>query len=437
MGVTDSPLRGRLVFLVGARRSGTNWLQRMVCAHPDTVAIPSETHLFSHGLAPLADRFQHGAPSSPKTGRVYFGRRESLDAMRDLADQVFGGVAASLAADARLIVERTPWHAYHVDLIGAVYPDAAVVHIVRDGRDVARSLLSQPWGPTRMADAAEEWRSAVVAARSQGAGLERFLEVRYEDLLADPAGQLPELYRWLGLDDRDEIVRPALIEAGVRFNTDPRRPDVAEGKWRTELSALDQRTFDRIAGDVLEASGYVRVPPTPLTRDVGGTVRGVASSVAGAVRGRAQRSSFEAPGPPSVERPYESPGPAAARMERVQELLDAVLTDFNDGDAASLLGRLQAAAMVRIVDVDTGDTVDEGRDAAAHARFGEAVAASAQGRGAQRRADTHPGEPLAVIVASYDADGGARQEHTLVLGLAGDSLDRVVWYRPGSGEEDG
>jgi hypothetical protein len=272
----------------------------------------------------------------------------------------------------------------------------------------------------------------VTAARSQGAGLERFLEVRYEDLLADPAGELPGLYRWLGLDDRDEVVRPALLEAGVRFNTDPRRPDVAEGKWRTELSALDQRTFDRIAGDLLEASGYRRIAPPPLTRDVTGTARAAASAVAAAVRARPSRPAPEPPGTPPLDQPYESPGPPTSQMERVQELLDAVLTDFNDGDAASLIARLRPAAMVRIVDLDTGDTVDEGRDAAAHARFGEAVATSARGRGAQRRADTHPGEPLAVIVASYAAESGGRQEHTLVLGLAGDGLDRIVWYRPGS-----
>src|SRR5437867_3952052 len=44
----DSSLQGRMIFNLGARRSGTFWLQRIVCAHSDVAEIPSETHLFSH-----------------------------------------------------------------------------------------------------------------------------------------------------------------------------------------------------------------------------------------------------------------------------------------------------------------------------------------------------------------------------------------------------
>ena len=429
MAIEDSPLRDRLVFLVGARRSGTNWLQRMVCAHPDAVAIPSETHLFSHGLAPLAARFQHGAVSSPKTARVYLPREDAHDALREVADRVFRGLAASLAPRARLIVERTPWHAYHLDLIGAVYPDAAVVHIVRDGRDVARSLLSQPWGPTRMADAAEEWRSAVVTARAQGARLARFREVRYEALLADPATHLPELYRWLGLDDRDEVVRPALLEAGVRFNTDPRRPEVAEGKWRSELSALDQRTFDRIAGSTLVAAGYERVSPPPIVGDLVGTGRSLVRAGARTIAAWRRPEPAPPPGQPRLDRPTEPAARSVARMEQVQDLLDAVLSAFNDGDASAVGALLRPGALVRVVDASDG-TLDEGRDAEAHGRFTASVERAATGRGPQRRGDVHPGEPVAVMVVAYEGAGGAAEVHTLVAGVAGDGLDRLVWYPP-------
>jgi len=431
MGIDDSPLRDRLVFIVGARRSGTNWLQRIVCAHPDAMAIPSETHLFSHGLAPLAARFQHGAVSSPKTGRVFVPREEAHDALRDVADRVFGGLAASLAPDARLIVERTPWHAYHLDLIGAVYPDAAVVHIVRDGRDVARSLLSQPWGPTRMADAAEEWRSAVAAARAQGADLLRYREVRYEALLADPAARLGELYQWLGLDARGEVVEPALIEAGVRFNTDPRRPEVAEGKWRSELSVLDQRTFDRIAGSTLASAGYERVPPPPLTADLVGSARTlVRAGVRAASAVRSRRGARRLPGVPAVAGPSGPASRSAARMEHVQDLLDAVLTAFNDGDAAAFAALLAPGALVRTVDLAADATVDEGRDAVAHERFAESVSSAAAGRARLRRGDVHPGEPLAVLVSAYGGPGEITEAHTLVVGISGHRLDRVIWYRP-------
>src|SRR4051794_19181933 len=66
MSRADSPLRGRMIFNVGARRSGTFWLQRIVAAHPGVSAVPSETHLFSDGIAPLFSRLQHSVRSSTK-----------------------------------------------------------------------------------------------------------------------------------------------------------------------------------------------------------------------------------------------------------------------------------------------------------------------------------------------------------------------------------
>src|SRR5437879_13050620 len=100
MSRTDSLLRDRMIFLVGAQRSGTNWLQRIIAAHPDVAAAPSETFLFSHGIAPLADRFTHGAASSGTTGFVYMDRLSFLDAGRDFCDAVVGQLVSIRAAPA-------------------------------------------------------------------------------------------------------------------------------------------------------------------------------------------------------------------------------------------------------------------------------------------------------------------------------------------------
>src|SRR4051794_2982651 len=226
MSRADSPLAGRMIFNVGARRSGTLWLQRVVTAHPDVAAVPSETHLFSHGIAPLFERFQHGAMGSTEVGRVYVERDAIVDAVRDLCDTVF---APMLGGRARL-AERTPVHALHVALIAEVYPDAQVVHIIRDGRDVARSIVAQRWGPDGVADAACEWRLAVETARA-GAPAGRYVEVRYEDLHADPDRELRRLYGELGLAIDDAIMRAALAEAAIERNLDPAQSPVGSGKW--------------------------------------------------------------------------------------------------------------------------------------------------------------------------------------------------------------
>src|SRR6059058_6091134 len=103
MARDDSPLRDRVVFLVGARRSGTNWFERILNAHPDVVAMPSETYLFSHGIAPLAERFQHVNPGSSMMGQTFIERERLLDALRDLLDTVLCDSLERLGPSARYL----------------------------------------------------------------------------------------------------------------------------------------------------------------------------------------------------------------------------------------------------------------------------------------------------------------------------------------------
>src|SRR3954464_15852129 len=184
MSRAQSPLRGRMIFNVGSRRSGTFWLQRIVTAHPDVSAVGSETHLFSHGIAPLAERFHHAALGSAQGGTTFIERGVLLDSLRDFCDTVFG---PRLEPGRERLAERTPLHALHTGLIRDIYPDGRIVHIIRDGRDVVRSLVAQQWGPASVAAAAHEWRAAIEAARAGADGSERYLELRYEDLRPDPA----------------------------------------------------------------------------------------------------------------------------------------------------------------------------------------------------------------------------------------------------------
>jgi hypothetical protein len=244
-----------MIFNVGARRSGTYWLQRIVCAHPAVAEVPGETYVFSHGVAPLMERFRHQDRDEQAVGTVYADRGRLIASVRALCDSVFAEFAQ---AGEERVAERTPWHVHHLPLIAEVYPDARFVHIVRDGRDVVRSLVAQPWGPATVAEAAEEWRGSVEAGRAAAGELgARLLEVRYEEMLADPGAAVARLYEHLGLEGGLE---QALAAAGVEANVGAHDVRVGAGKWREGWKRRDLREFDRVAGGLLGELGYAQGP---------------------------------------------------------------------------------------------------------------------------------------------------------------------------------
>ena len=79
-----------MIFNVGSRRSGTYWLQPIVCAHPAVAEVPSETYVFSHGIAPLMERYHHGDRNWSEVGMIHADRERLIAAIRNLSDTVFG-----------------------------------------------------------------------------------------------------------------------------------------------------------------------------------------------------------------------------------------------------------------------------------------------------------------------------------------------------------
>jgi len=389
-----------MIFNVGARRSGTFWLQRIVTAHPDVGAVGSETHLFSHGIAPLAERFHHAALGSGQVGTTFIEREALLDALRGFCDAVFGPM---LEQGRTRLAERTPLHALHTGLIGDIYPDARIVHIIRDGRDVVRSLLAQQWGPENVADGAREWRAAIESARAGAAESDRYLEVRYEDLHADPAGRIPELYRWLELPVDDAILESVLAVAKVERNLDPNRTPAGAGKWRGVLTPADLAAFEDVAGDLLYGLGYERLEAHGSRPRAG-------------LRARLRRG---AAAPAAVG--CKAPGGDVEAQRHLDALLDAFHTAPER--AGALLGD---GARVRVVD-GTHERA-AGGEGARELLVG-ALREDAALRGRQLRGDVHPEPPLFTVMLRYDTPEG-EADRVLVARLDGDRVQELALYRP-------
>jgi len=396
-----------MIFNVGSRRSGTFWLQRIVTAHPEVSAVGSETHLFSHGIAPLAERFHHAALRSGQVGSTFIERDALLDALRDFCDAVF---APMIEPGKTRLAERTPLHSLHTDLIGDVYPDGRIVHIIRDGRDVVRSLLAQQWGPQNVADGAREWRAAIETARA-GAHIDRYLELRYEDLHAEPALRISGLYHWLGLPVDDAILERALAEARVERNLDPRGTPAGSGKWRTLFTPEDLAAFEEVAGDLLYELGYERAEALGLRPRAG-------------LRARFRRGGSDGLIADDGLAPIAVAGEHAGEEVEAQRHIDALLDAFHTAPerAGELLGD---GATVRVV--------DGGRERAAGGERArvllvEALREDVAMRGRQLRGDVHPEPPLFTVMLRYDTpDGGA--DRVLVARLDGDRVQELALYR--------
>jgi Sulfotransferase family len=421
MGRADSPLRDRLVFLVGARRSGTNWLERILTAHPSVVAMRSETYLFSHGVKAFAELVQHANPGAMTMGKTFMERDRFLDASRALIDEILLDNLDRLDPNARYLVERTPWHACHLPLIADVYPDARAVHIVRDGRAVARSLVSMDWGPKTIEEAAAEWRDAIEGAREGPRAFgDGYREVRYEDVLSDPRARTADLFAWLDLELSDKTWDRVLAEAASEFNVDPGSPGVRTDKWREDLSEDDVDAFERVAGPQLELCGYELAAGRRSTADLApedwrqrlGRVRSAASGIrrpraaAGAGRMQARQARRE------LQANYA-----------VAESFQSLVADGADDDALALVA---PHAWVRLVD---DGAATEGRGEEAARELLRAVAAHRELGLRPLTGEIHVSPTAFTTTGTYALADGSRWASTLVMHLDGRRITRLALYR--------
>jgi hypothetical protein len=150
-------------------------------------------------------------------------------------------------------VNKTNALLVYLDRLAKLYPSARCIHILRDGRDVARSIISLPWGSKTIKDAAGHWKGHILEGRrkAKSAGL-KYIEIRYEDLLTAPRQVLSQLFTFLEMDaDLDRIASSMNLDT-TRF-----------GGWRESFTDRDNDVFSRTAGDLLVELGYKKAPHRP------------------------------------------------------------------------------------------------------------------------------------------------------------------------------
>lgn len=271
------------VFIVGAPRSGTTLLAVLLNRH-SRLAIPPETQFFTTLRNAKNARILEGADRAAKVD-LMLGHERIRDLCLDPAALsarfacyennsrgLFQAMLETYGAQQNKprVGEKTPKHIEYVNDVFQYFPEARILCIVRDGRDVVRSLLKTSWAepgnPRRFGLFCCEWAeyARVAVEHSKRLTRDRFLVVRYEDVLLEPELMLRKICRFL-----DEDFEPGMLDASAAvsgvvpsWETDwkakaDKKVDPARAfAWRTQAKREEIWWMNVMMGRELRLLGY-------------------------------------------------------------------------------------------------------------------------------------------------------------------------------------
>jgi hypothetical protein len=286
------PNREPFPFVVGMNRSGTTLLRMMLDAHPD-LTIPPETHFVPDAIK--AAKADGATPESVleamkahrEWGDFEISDEEILDRFNDLprfrpgpAVRAFYEIYSERQGKPRY-GEKTPTYVQKMKLIQRALPEARFCHVIRDGRDVALSVLDRTVRDLTAADVARRWEKKVRKAQSDAPSLNHYMEIRYEDLILDTEPVLRKVCEFLELDYSDDLLhyhersadrlkemartlpgdgkaKELSVERRMATHEMTTKPPSADRvqRWREQMTEEQRVTFEEVAGDLLAELSY-------------------------------------------------------------------------------------------------------------------------------------------------------------------------------------
>lgn len=272
----------RPIVIVGCARSGTTLLQAMVHSHARLTMPPENRFVMPvyRNRATFGDL--RGAANRDAVADAVVARRAGkfadlgLDAdavrrrMHDVPPTIGSLLGAVLEAYAHRFGkqrwgDKRPNYIQSLDDVLALFPDAQILHMIRDGRDCVASLKRMPWWTFGYPASVYKWARAIdvgLWARRQ-LRPDQYHEVRYEDLVGDPAAELTALCDFLGEPFDDAMLQhhrtsedkvPDYKDWHAKVHEPVTRSAVQ--RWRADLDEQEIKLFEHVAASQLEAVGY-------------------------------------------------------------------------------------------------------------------------------------------------------------------------------------
>ncbi len=266
-------------FVAGLPRSGTTWLQQMLNAHPELLCL-GESHFMNDMVPQLYNVLWKFTKSRANPERTWAPGvvGPQIEQILPVLRMAFASLAAANLGGTdlgrlRAVGEKNPDNLYHAERVWRVFPEARIIHIIRDPRDGAVSgfarfrarLPAELTRPQYVASYAKDWAARLQTVRGVAEG-KPYREIRYEDLHADTQNRAADLFRFIGVsDDPADVTAATEASSFERLSGGRRQGEVdaashyrrgeVEG-WRDELSEEEIAIAEAKAGKMMASLGY-------------------------------------------------------------------------------------------------------------------------------------------------------------------------------------
>lgn len=288
-----------LVFVTGASRSGTT-LMSVVLGKNSRVLCMNETHYFGdcwdprstdtldadaleEAAARLLARLERGILKAQVTqddrtkARTFLA---TLPAQRRTPADIYQVIVSKSAQDAgkEIPCEQTPRNIFYASRLLDIYPGARIVHMIRDPRAVMASQKKRwrrrqlatvklpfyhtirVWANYHPTTMSQLWRRATAQAlKLQSDNPQRFLTVRFEDLLRDPEPTVRKVCEFLGIEFEPDMLHVGQINSSHQSSVGGARPGLNKGAidaWREVLNSGEIAITEDVCGAEMQSCGY-------------------------------------------------------------------------------------------------------------------------------------------------------------------------------------
>ena len=272
------------LFVIGSGRSGSTLVRRVLLAS-EQIFIPPETYVLGDliegwsqtVLLPWRQRVwlfcaqfekhYHFPTFGLDNLNEFASEAEKLkpQTLRALIETFYAYLARKGGSTARRWGDKTPWNTYHLPAIGAIFPQARYVWLMRDGRDVALSYVTSELYDS-LPEAAGRWADANRACNRFARWCPHIYRLRYEDLVSDPEATFSELFAWACMDFRTDMLesQPGVMgDVELEGHHSKVREEISTRsirQWQTRLSDADLVALPPRFWTQMRALGYESLP---------------------------------------------------------------------------------------------------------------------------------------------------------------------------------